>query len=423
MPNGVVRRRWGSPFNRVASAGPMRLVIMGGSIVLIGAVVIGVSLISADAPLQSSATRPVNLNPLPGGPNSTPLQDRVALAEDQRQAERAAQGNRSYTPPLAASQRAQPVELVTPPVAPSAPPARAQPTPARAAVETPPAPARVTLAQQVTPAQAHSRPAPQTAAAADDPAFRTSVQKLLNGWGGRPPQTTVTLPPPAAPSSENRPAERPADPPAMARRLASEDPPPATAASSPAGRSEQGRVLIPAGRGVYAHTVLATNSEAGGPVVVQADSGPIAGARMIGTFTQAGMTNRLVVKITSLTYGGQTLPVDGLVVAPDTMETSVATSVDHRLAERVLLPAAAAFIEGLGEAIARANTTTVISPFGGGTLTSKLNTEQQLGIAAGAAGARIGEILDQSTPRSALVHLAKDAAVGVLFLSNVTLPN
>ena len=113
MPNGVVRRRWGSPFNRVASAGPMRLVIIGGSIVLIGAVVIGVSLISADAPLQSSATRPVNLNPLPGGPNSTPLQDRVALAEDQRQAERAAQGNRSYTPPLAASQRAQPVELVT----------------------------------------------------------------------------------------------------------------------------------------------------------------------------------------------------------------------------------------------------------------------------------------------------------------------
>ena len=209
----------------------------------------------------------------------------------------------------------------------------------------------------------------------------------------------------------------------MARRLASEDAPPATAASSPAGRSEQARVLIPAGRGVYAHTVLATNSEAGGPVVVQADSGPIAGARMIGTFTQAGMTNRLVVKITSLTYGGQTVPVDGLVVAPDTMETSVATSVDHRLAERVLLPAAAAFIEGLGEAIARANTTTVISPFGGGTLTSKLNTEQQLGIAAGAAGARIGEILDQSTPRSALVHLAKDAAVGVLFLSNVTLPN
>lgn len=212
----------------------------------------------------------------------------------------------------------------------------------------------------------------------------------------------------------------------MARRLASDEVPasgaPASAAAA-GGRAPQGQVLVPAGRGVYAHTIIATNSEAGGPVVLQADTGPIAGARMMGTFTRAGMTDRLVVRITTVNHGGQSISVDGLVVAPDTMETSVATSVDQRFAERILLPAAAAFVEGLGQAIARSNSTAFVSPFGGGTVTSRLNTEEQLGVAAGAAGARLGQILEQSTPQRATVHLARGASVGVLFLSNVALPN
>jgi intracellular multiplication protein IcmE len=420
------RWRAANPFNRVAAAGPMRFVIIGGCIVLVAAVVIATNLISTQAPLQSSAARPLNLNPLPGGPNSTPLQNRVALAEDQRQAVRAEQERRSYTPPLAASQPVQPVDLVLPPVLQPAPPVpRPQPPPARLAVERDPTPPRVTLAQQVTPQMAQERPV-QPGQPIDDPAFRNAVQGLLAGWGARPPQTTVTLPAAAAVSGNGRAGERQVDGAPLARRLAGEEtpsPPAATQTAAPGGRAQEGQVLVPAGRGIYAHTITATNSEAGGPVVLQADTGPLAGARMMGTFTRAGMTNRLIVRVTSINYQGHTISVDGLVVAPDTMETSVATSVDQRLAERILLPAAAAFVEGLGQAIARANSTTFVSPFGGGTVTSRLNTEEQLGVAAGAAGARIGQILEQSTPQRATVHLARGAAVGVLFLSDVTLSN
>ena len=398
---------------------------------LVAAVVVGVSLLGAGAPLQSTAARPVNLNPLPGGTNSTPLQDRVALAEDQRQAARAAEGGRSYTPPIAASQRLQAPDLAQPAPPPAVPAAPATPAPPRIVPE-PPAPVlRFTPVQQVAPPQAPTRPTPAPqiaqapAPAADDPALRNAVQGLLAGWGGRPPQTTVTIPP-APVQAVGRPApgglsDLPAAPRPGSEQTAPPEAPAAPVAS--ATRGPQGRVLIPAGRGVYAHTVLATNSETGAPVVLQADTGPIAGARMIGTFTRAGMTNRLVVRITSVNHGGQSISVDGLVIAPETMETSVATSVDHRLAERFLLPAAAAFVEGLGQAIARSNTTAIISPFGGGTFASRLNTEEQLGVAAGAAGARIGQALEQAAPRRATVHLAKDAQVGVLFLSNVTAPN
>ncbi|MBR0668664.1 hypothetical protein GXW71_30210 [Roseomonas hellenica] len=426
MSASVARRRFANPFNRVTSAGPMRFVIIGGSIMVVAAIVVGVSLITTQPPLQSSAARPVNLNPLPGGTNSTPLQDRVALAEDRRQAERAERDGRSFTPPIAASLPVQPVDLAQqPPPPPAVAAPRPQPAPARLAVETAPAPPRVTLAQQVAQPAPQARPA-TVAPPADDPALRNAVQGLLAGWGGRPPQTTVTLPAAAAGAAEGRPSGRPAEPSTMARRLASDEVPasgaPASAAAA-GGRAPQGQVLVPAGRGVYAHTITATNSEAGGPVVLQADTGPIAGARMMGTFTRAGMTDRLVVRITTVNHGGQPISVDGLVVAPDTMETSVATSVDQRFAERILLPAAAAFVEGLGQAIARSNSTAFVSPFGGGTVTSRLNTEEQLGVAAGAAGARLGQILEQSTPQRATVLLARGASVGVLFLSNVALPD
>jgi len=426
MSASAPRWRLANPFNRAAAAGPMRFVIIGGTIVLVAAVVIATNLISTQPPLQSNAARPLNLNPLPGGTNSTPLQNRVALAEDQRQAGRAEQERRSYTPPLAASQAVQPLDLVQPPVLPATPPVpRPPPPPARLAVERDPTPPRITLAQQVQPPMAQARPV-QPAQPIDDPAFRNAVQGLLAGWGARPPQTTVTLPAAGAMGVDDRAPGRQAQTASTARRLTSEEAVPfATASQAPApgGRAPEAQVLVPAGRGIYAHTSTATNSEAGGPVILQADTGPIAGARMMGTFTRAGMTNRLIVRITSVNYQGQTISVDGLVVAPDTMETSVATSVDQRLAERILLPAAAAFVEGLGQAIARANSTTFVSPFGGGTVTSRLNTEEQLGIAAGAAGARIGQILEQSTPQRATVHLARGAAVGVMFLSNVALPS
>ena len=65
-------------------------------------------------------------------------------------------------------------------------------------------------------------------------------------------------------------------------------------------RRERGRVLIPAGRGVYAHPILAVSSDASSPVVLQADSGPIAGDRMIGTF--ARQNNRLVIHINSVEH-------------------------------------------------------------------------------------------------------------------------
>ena len=168
--------------------------------------------------------------------------------------------------------------------------------------------------------------------------------------------------------------------------------------------------------------MLSVNSDTGGPIILEADTGPLAGDRMLGTFSK-NQGERLVVRVTSIEHRGKSLQVAGLVVAPDSMETSVASSVDEHYLERFALPAAAAFVEGLGQAVAMSNATTSVSPFGGTTTSyGALNFKQQAAVGAGAAAQAVGNALQSSTPKGPTINLASNVGVGVMFLSNVTEP-
>ncbi len=175
---------------------------------------------------------------------------------------------------------------------------------------------------------------------------------------------------------------------------------------------------MPAGRGVYAHPVLALSSDETSPAVFQADSGPLAGDRMIGTFSK--QANRLIIHISGIIHQGEQIGCDGVVIAPDTMEASVASEVDEHYIARFLLPAAAAFVNGLGQAIeTTSNTTAVLSPLGGATTSTHLNLPQQLGVAAGTAAGQLGTIINQEAPKGPTISLEANVSVGVMFLSNV----
>jgi intracellular multiplication protein IcmE len=178
-------------------------------------------------------------------------------------------------------------------------------------------------------------------------------------------------------------------------------------------------VLIPAGRGVYAHPILALSSDQSTPAVFQADSGPIAGDRMLGSFSKEN--DRLVVRIATIIHQGQAIGAVGMVIAPETMEASVATGVDQHYLARFVLPAAAAFVQGLGQAIeTTSNTTAVLSPLGGATTVTSLNLPKQLGVAAGVAASNIGSTLNQAAPKGPTITLDANVSVGVIFLTNVT---
>ncbi len=396
--------------------GPLRLVGIVSAIVLaIGAAVFASMHTDRFLP-QSQVARMKPGNLLPGGLLSTPQQDALLKTDSQEKAKKAEETHKSFTPPMPGSQAFNgrlPLETGMG--------QRQDFEPTKTKVERPPAPAIV--AEPPPPYTPPQRLASEPdingarvekiaagdggeagAAAAEAQSAHQQRQKaigdMLNGWNSRAPQTTVVIEPAVL-------KEGAGEPPALTKGLG--------------GGTSPEKVLIPAGRGLYAHTILAVDSDTNGPIVLEADTGPIAGDRLIGAFSKSG-TDRLIVKVQTVEHRGKTLEANGIVVAPDSMEEAVATSVDEHYLERFVLPAAAAFVEGLGQAVALGNSTTTLSPFGGTTQTfGPLTFKQEAMVAGGAAAEAVGNAMTASIPKGPTVRLAANVSVGVMFLSNVSI--
>lgn len=399
---------FGRMFNQAGNAGTRRLLMIGGATIIGLGAVAGVTLHNRSADPRTVIAKVPAIDPLPGGPHSTPVYSDLAVRADQDRSAKAAAQRQSSVATMPGSETA----VAVPP-----PPAQTIPITPPAAVASRPVPAAPVRAEPPSSRQVAQATPAQTRSDGNNNqtnAYQAAISSLLAGWGDKPQVTEVILrPDDAVPGSDAGSAGRP-----DSRSRSAE--PAASAAPVPLARSigdrAGGRVLMPAGRGVYARTVLAASSDQGGPVVVEALSGPIVGNRMTGSFQQRD--TRLVIHLESITLrDGTQQKIDALVIAPDTLETSVASSVDQHYVSRYVLPVAAAFVSGLGQALAQSNSTVVAGPFGGATAFQRLNLGQQLGVAAGAAANQFGAAVTANAPRGPTVNVDANVNVGVVFLS------
>jgi intracellular multiplication protein IcmE len=394
--------------------GPLRLVVIVSAIALAAGVAILVSMHGDRFSTQSRVAKMKPGNLLPGGLQGTPAQDALLKTDSQEKARKAEEKRESYTPPMPSSNRFKdnpPAEVgVGQSLDVGSAPAKGEPPAAPAIVPEPrpvyTPPQRLTSEHEIDGARvervASDGVEPDAAAAQGAHQERQkAIGELIDSWSSRPPQTTVVLEP------------------AVVKEGAAGDPP--APGKGVGGGTTADKVLVPAGRGVFAHTILAVDSDTNGAIVLEADTGPIAGDRMIGSFTKSG-TDRLIVRVETVEHRGKALEANGIVVAPDSMETAVATSIDQHYIERFVLPAAAAFVQGFGQAVALSNSTTTVSPFGGVTQTyGPLSVKEEAMVAGGAAAQAVGNAMTASIPKGPTVHLAANVSVGVMFLSNVSI--
>ena len=400
-------------FSRAGRGGPARLIgIAVAAIAMIGAVV--VLSIRHEKPLtDSQVAKMLPMDLLPGGLHSTPAQEALRIKHADAEAEKAEGQAKSYTPTMPGSKPLvvheagldEPPAAVTPDVhlvMPPPPPYTPPENPAPVAREVDPFGSAPKI-EKVAATGATMLQDP-TDEAALTPERRKAFESAIAQWDIQPMRTTVVLP---------EPTQEGAAAPARGQGV----PAHASVATAAVG----GQVLVPAGRGVYAHTILSVNSDAGGPIVLEGDTGPLMGDRMIGSFSKSA-DDRLVVHITTVEHHGKPIDVAGLVVAPGSMETSVASSIDQHYVERFALPAAAAFVQGLGQAATMSNTTTAVSAYGGVTSSiGPMSLRQQGLIGAGAAAQAVGTALSAATPKGPTAHLDANVSVGVMFLENVVL--
>ena len=413
LKNGFARG-----MSRAGDAGPRRLAWIGlGAAGILGTIGLVWSQSPKVATPANIAVAP-KVNALPGGPNTTPAYTSLAVAHDQGVSERATTAGRSSTATMPGKDSFKPVPTVA-----ADPPANLTPqvqetgatqtTRALPAAYTPPTQAAMATTMP-PPIVAQQSPRPDEN---QTKVYANAIGSLLAGWGSKPQVTEVQLRPEDEKAVTT--GRQPGSPGNAPSGDAIQN---AEAQGIPNARMLGGRdtrrVLMPAGRGVYARTVLAASSDQGGPVIVEALSGPVAGNRMTGSFERR--EERLVVKLNSMTLqDGTQQSIDALVIAPDSMETSVASNVDQHYTSRFVLPVAAAFVAGLGQAFAQSNQTVVAGPLGGATAFQRLNLGQQLGVGAGVAGQQLGAILHDAAPKGPTVTLDANVNVGVVFLAPV----
>ena len=221
------------------------------------------------------------------------------------------------------------------------------------------------------------------------------VDVLLEGW---------TRPPEIARLRYGRAEARVADGAADTGRTA----PPSATGGGHAARLSQ----IRAGDGFYARTVYAVDSDYPGPVVLELLQPPLTGAVATGGFERAGQ--RLVLRLTSLTWGDRTLPIDAWAVDLDCACYGIEGEVDRHFLSRVVLPAAARFAEGFLSAAAMPARTLTLHD---GTVLDERESdrERELYAGLGAATRSLGDILMADAPRETTVRIPRDTPLVAMF--------
>ena len=179
-------------------------------------------------------------------------------------------------------------------------------------------------------------------------------------------------------------------------------------------------VLLPAGEVLYAQMLTEANSDVPGPILAQILNGPLAGRRVIGDFEVAD--EYLVLNFHTVIVEDQSVAIQGVAVDPDTTLTAVATDVDHHYLQRIFLPAAAAFIEGLTSAIAESGSTTITINSTSTTAEEDedQDTDQEIATGVSEAGAEIRQIVDDiNSDLETTIIVRSGTPIGILFVEPV----
>ena len=183
-------------------------------------------------------------------------------------------------------------------------------------------------------------------------------------------------------------------------------------------KGKRGQVIVSSGSIAYAQLLTEVNSDIEGPVLAHILSGPFSGARIIGEAEVKGdyivLAFSRVVKDT-VSYG-----VNGIALDENTTLAGQATDIDHHYFQRVLLPAAAAFVEGYGSALSETGTTVILTEGGTTTEVPKPDHEESLYEGLEEASKSLSDMLDKGSSRPITVKIAKGTTMGIFFIDSVT---
>ncbi|MDF3025513.1 MAG: hypothetical protein K0R10_2874 [Alphaproteobacteria bacterium] len=182
------------------------------------------------------------------------------------------------------------------------------------------------------------------------------------------------------------------------------------------------KLIVPAGNIAYAQLLNDLNSDVDGPALAQVMSGPFEGGRAIGDFEK--QDEYLTLNFKRIIKDGVSYSINGIALDEETTLAAHQTDVDHHYFQRIVLPAAAAFLTGYTASVAETGQTTTTTP-GGGVATDIPEPDAKESLMEGATQAStvIANVLNEGQSRPITVYVKRGTTMGILFLDSVKTSN
>jgi intracellular multiplication protein IcmE len=189
-------------------------------------------------------------------------------------------------------------------------------------------------------------------------------------------------------------------------------------ALQPGGTVASNPTLVAGGTVNYAQLLTEANSDVPGAILAQIVSGPLAGGRAIGQFQV--LRNYLVLSFNLVTLKGKDYRVNAVALDPDTTLGGMATEVDNRYFDRLILPAAGAFMQEFGNALGQGSSSTSVTNNGIIIDQAKRGYKDAAFAGLGEAGTTLGEFFkEEAQAIKPLVRVAAGTPLGIFFLTTV----
>ncbi len=180
-------------------------------------------------------------------------------------------------------------------------------------------------------------------------------------------------------------------------------------------------VLVPAGTILYGQVLNEANTDAPGPIVAQILSGPFANTRIIGRFQS--QNEKIIITFDKAVVNGVSTSIQAIAIDPATTSPGLATDVDKRWLRRIMLPAAARFVEGLGQAYSQSETQVFTSGDVIVTQQDKLKTKEQIAKGVERGAERAAEILEDDGDRlQPLIRVEAGTPIGIILTEPIIKP-
>jgi len=190
-----------------------------------------------------------------------------------------------------------------------------------------------------------------------------------------------------------------------------------TRAAAPELDRDGGEILAQPHR-AFGMTEIAMDSDAPSAVIVDVVSGPLTGGRIFGSFSSAYETQ--TVKFDRLNLHGREIAIEAIAVDLDKLTPALPAETDERYMDRVVLPAATAFMAAAANSFAQPAQTTIINTGLASQTTPARTIREDIGDGVSGAANAAGTVLNaQAAATKRRVWIDALQPIGIWFLRDV----